>query len=158
MGSGSGWRRKAERKFWAEEGKKAEKGLSSRNDQRPNVNGHKERKYYTLKKYGLQKTERLKKQNEIRRLFSKGSRFSHGNLVIIYRPGEDRKVGFVASKEIGGAVKRNRIRRILREAYRMNKDIFKGLNVIFYARGHCDLDTVQNILTLFKEQRWKQSL
>jgi ribonuclease P protein component len=125
--------------------------LSSRSDQKPEVNGHKECKHYTLTKYGLQKTEKLK-QSEIRRLFSKGSRFSHKDLVIIYRPGENRKVGFVASKGIGGAVKRNRTRRILREAYRMNKDIFKGLNVIFYARGHCDLDTIQNILTLFKEQ------
>jgi len=127
--------------------------LSSRSNQKPNLNGRKERKHYKLKKYGLPKTERLKKKREIRRLFSKGSRFSRGNLVIIYRPGEGRKAGFVASKEIGGSVKRNRIRRILREAYRMNKDIFKDLKVIFYARGHLDLDTVQNILTIFKEQR-----
>jgi ribonuclease P protein component len=125
----------------------------SRRVQKPHLNSQKERKHNTLKKYGLPKTERLKKRSEIRRLFSKGSRFSRGNFVIIYRPGEDRKAGFIASKEIGGAVKRNRIRRILREAYRVNKDIFKGFEIIFYARGHCDFDTVQNAITTFREHR-----
>ena len=86
-------------------------------------------------------------------MFSKGKRFSRGNLTIIYRPGNERKTGFVASMKIGGAIKRNRVKRILREAFRMNKEIFKGLEAIFYAQGPLDFNSVVTIIESFQEGR-----
>ena len=106
-----------------------------------------------IKKFGLRKTERLCSNKETRRLFSTGRRFTRGNLIIIYRTGKKQKAGFFASKHIGGAVKRNRVKRNLREAYRMNKEIFKGLEVIFYAQGPFDLDEVVDIFMSFSEGR-----
>jgi len=61
--------------------------------------------------------------------------------------------GFVASKRIGGVVIRNRTKRTLREAYRMNKDIFKGLKVIFYAQGFLKINNAVNIFCAFREGR-----
>jgi ribonuclease P protein component len=105
----------------------------------------------TVKQLGLDKTERLKGKQIIKKLFSTGRRFYTSNLTIIYLPSDKNATGFVASKRIGGAVKRNRVKRILREAYRMNKDNFKGLKVIFYARGPLKFNEVVDIFKTFQE-------
>ncbi|MEO0185649.1 MAG: ribonuclease P protein component, partial [candidate division WOR-3 bacterium] len=65
----------------------------------------------------------------------------------------DPKVGFFASGKISGAAKRNRVKRILREAYRMNKEIFEGLKVIFYANNLFDAEEVLNCFESFREER-----
>lgn len=105
-----------------------------------------------LVKYcGLPKAERLQNKQHFRALFSEGKRFRRGNLTIIYVPSDEQLVGFVASKRNGGAVKRNRVKRILREAYRMNRMIFKGLKVILYAHGPLSLDEASALIRQFKE-------
>lgn len=88
------------------------------------------------------KSERLKGKQVFRTLFSRGKRFSHGNLTVLYLPAERPSAGFIASKHIGGAVKRNRVKRILREAYRMNRNLFTRFTVVFYARGPLERDDV----------------
>ena len=103
-----------------------------------------------VKHCGLPKAERLQKKH-FRTLFSEGKRFRRGSLTIICVPSDEQLVGFVASKRIGGAVKRNRVKRILREAYRMNRMIFKGLKVILYAHGPLSLDEASVLIRQFKE-------
>jgi ribonuclease P protein component len=61
--------------------------------------------------------------------------------------------GFVASRQIGGAVKRNKIKRILREAYRMNRVSFEGLKVIFHAHGPLSFDEAVTAFRQFTEGR-----
>lgn len=102
-------------------------------------------------KFGLSKTERLKRQ-EVKRLFAKGNRFHCRQLTIIYLRSKKQAVGFVASMKVGCAVERNRVKRIIREAYRMNKEIFRGLQVIFYAQHPLDSKQVLNIMREFQEQ------
>ena len=106
-----------------------------------------------IKKSGYSKTERLKGKQVIKKIFSKGKRFHRGNITIIYLLSEKQAAGFVASKKIGGAVKRNKVKRILREAYRMNKDIFEGLNVIFYAHGPLKANDILSTIKAFREVR-----
>lgn len=105
----------------------------------------------TINRQGLLKADRLRGKQVIKELFSTGKKFYASNLTIIYLPSKKNAVGFVASKNIGGAVKRNLVKRILREAYRMNKDIFKGLKVIFYARGPLKFKKVVDIFKTFQE-------
>lgn len=85
------------------------------------------------------KEEKLKSKNHIALLFRKGKWVSYGNLRLIYislDPTNDyaslkidfpevQKVGVSVSKKFyKKAVDRNRIKRLLRETYRLNKQAF----------------------------------
>jgi len=78
------------------------------------------------------KEEKLKKKDEITLLFEKGKWKNSGNLRIIILKNhpdlatENVKLGVSVSKRyFKKAVHRNRIKRLLRECYRLNKDLFK---------------------------------
>ena len=107
----------------------------------------------SVREHGLPKTERLKGKQVMRELFSTGKRFHQGDMTIIYLLSDEQAVSFVASKKIGGAIKRNKSRRILREAYRMNKEIFRGLKVVFYVQRPLKLREVIHIIKKFGEGR-----
>lgn len=81
--------------------------------------------------YGLDKTERLKSRKEIQMLFEKGRGFNLPPLRIVYHFSEEKgaKAGFSVSKRnFKRAVDRNRIKRLLRESYRLQKsDLLKVL-------------------------------
>jgi ribonuclease P protein component len=81
----------------------------------------------------------LRSSKEIRKVFASGQRKKHGKITFIYLASRDSKIGFIASRNIGCAAKRNRVKRILREAYRMNKAYFKGMRTILYVQ--CPITT-----------------
>jgi ribonuclease P protein component len=82
-----------------------------------------------IKQYTLHKGERLKKRNAIEHLFQKGKTFGLFPLRIYYLLTEEGekddaglKAGFSVSKRhFKKAVDRNRIKRLVREAYRLQK-------------------------------------
>jgi ribonuclease P protein component len=94
----------------------------------------------------LSKAERIKGKKEIRELFSSGRRVHFSEFLLIYLPAPKPKAGFITSKKMGTAVKRNRIKRIMREAYRMNKDKFMGRAVLFYAKKNIDYSVINKAL------------
>ncbi len=61
---------------------------------------------------------RLKKEKDFNLVFNKGKRLYSKNLTLIYFPSKEIKAGFAVSKKHGGSVKRNRIKRLLRESFR----------------------------------------
>ncbi len=71
------------------------------------------------------KTEKLKRQKTINKLFSEGKSVSAYPLQLIYMIEDNkRKVGVSVSKrKFKKAVERIRIKRLLREGYRLNKSI-----------------------------------
>lgn len=69
---------------------------------------------------------RLKKQADFERLFQKGKRAFSPSLTLIYRPSDKTKMGISVGKRHGKSVKRNRIKRLIREAFRKTQGEMKG--------------------------------
>ena len=61
---------------------------------------------------------RLKKEKDFNLVFKKGKRLYGKNLTLIYFPAPFFKVGYVVSKKHGNSVKRNKIKRLMRESFR----------------------------------------
>lgn len=84
------------------------------------------------------KTVTLKENYEFKRIYRKGRSFVNSALVVyVYKNRKDyNRIGLTTSRKIGKAVKRNRARRIIREAYRkIEGRIKQGYDLIFVARG-----------------------
>ena len=79
----------------------------------------------------------VKENYEFRRIYRKGKSAVSPALVMYCqrnRQGKSR-LGITVSTKLGGAVVRNRVRRQLREIYRLNKaDMLPGYDVILVAR------------------------
>ncbi len=81
----------------------------------------------------------LKLNHIFRRLYSTAGQ-ANGLLVLYARPNRTgmNRVGITAGKKLGKAVVRNRVRRRLREVYRLNEDKFKpGWDIVVVARSRC---------------------
>ena len=81
----------------------------------------------------------LKLNHIFRRLYATSGQ-ANGYLVLYARPNRSttNRVGITVSKKLGHAVVRNRIRRRLREVYRLNEDKFlPGYDIVVVARSRC---------------------
>lgn len=80
--------------------------------------------------------ERLKKNKDFLRVYSKKQSFGCKNLVIYYIPNRENcsRVGLSVSKKVGNAVTRNRVKRYLREGLKNIKPIGQNMDIIFVAR------------------------
>ena len=81
----------------------------------------------------------LKLNHIFRRLYATNGQ-ANGYLVFYARPNRTttNRVGITASKKLGHAVVRNRVRRRLREVYRLNEDAFQqGWDIVVVARSRC---------------------
>ncbi len=74
--------------------------------------------------HSLKRDERLRLQAEFRRVFQQGSRVSDEHLVLYacFNDAGRCRLGLSVAKRLGNAVKRNRLKRRLREAFRLAKD------------------------------------
>ncbi|MBN1301912.1 MAG: ribonuclease P protein component [Melioribacteraceae bacterium] len=82
-----------------------------------------------MKKFGLSKKERIKREKEFDLVFNEGRTIYSNSrslkaIFYIYTSSEaSSKAAFAVSKKAGNAVWRNRVKRLLRELYRTNKYI-----------------------------------
>ena len=72
--------------------------------------------------YSFQKGERLKSKQDFEEIFKHGKRITAKLFRVYYFKKDTRKLGVIVSKKVSkSAVKRNRIKRWVREIYRVNK-------------------------------------
>ncbi len=69
---------------------------------------------------------RIKKQADFQRLFQKGKRAFSPSLTLLYVPAQKMRMGISVGKKHGKSVQRNRIKRLVREAFRLNQDKMQG--------------------------------
>lgn len=102
----------------------------------------------------------LRKDKEFRKVYQRGKSFANKYLVIYIMKNnlDDNRLGISVSKKIGKAIIRNKVKRRIREAYRLNIDeklTINGYDVIFIARkpsNDCSyLDIEKSVLSLCKK-------
>lgn len=86
----------------------------------------------------MQKTESIKLNRDFRWLYNKGDSRAASEIVIYFkkRRREGNRLGLTVSKKVGCAVVRNRIRRLIKENYRLREDRLKsGYDMVIVARS-----------------------
>lgn len=86
---------------------------------------------------GLKRSQRLTAGRDFEATFQRGQCWHGRYLVLWLRDGPEAagRLGVVAGRKVGGAVERNRAKRRLREAYRLNRCRFRpAYDVVLVAR------------------------
>jgi len=89
-----------------------------------------------LKRYGLSADEKIKSRKDFELLYSTGKSIYSSDkklkaVYLIFAETDKTGVRFApaVSKKAGKAVWRNRMKRLLREAFRLNKEILTGISI-----------------------------
>ena len=90
-------------------------------------------------KLTLKRERMLKRRSEFQRVYHKGKSYA-GRYLILYvfknYKGEKDHLGFAAGKKLGCAAVRNRVKRLLREAVRLEQEkIPKGVTLLLVGRA-----------------------
>ena len=88
----------------------------------------------------MKKAVTLKENYEFRRMYQRGASAVSSGMVLYCRKNRlgHNRLGLTASTKLGHAVVRNRVRRRLREIYRLNAHrISSGYDIVIVARARC---------------------
>lgn len=89
-----------------------------------------------MQRYTFPKTERLLKKKSFLEVYEHGRKTEGEYLILFVLSGTaTRKVGVRVSSRVGNAVKRNRAKRLIKEAYRLNKNkLIKNIHLVIAAK------------------------
>lgn len=88
-------------------------------------------------KYTLKKSNKLKSKKSFQFVYGNGRAVVDPMSVfyILADQGEDLKIGLAVGKKLGCAVVRNRVKRVMREVFRMHSaELKKGYHIVWVAR------------------------
>jgi ribonuclease P protein component len=93
--------------------------------------------------FRFRKKERITHPQDFRRVMKFGRKFTSKSFILFMEKNQDsfHRLGIVVKKEVGPATFRNRIRRYIREFFRLHKYDIKGsFNIILLVRKGCSAD------------------
>lgn len=82
----------------------------------------------------MNKIKRLRTNMEFKKVYNSGKNYWNRNLILYLRKNntDHTRVGYSITKKIGNSVTRNKIRRRMKEIYRLNyNNLKKGYDLIF---------------------------
>lgn len=110
------------------------------------------------KRFAFAKRDRLRNNAEFQNVFDNGLRL-RGRIVLMYavENGLGRsRLGLAVGKKAGNSVKRNRIRRVLRDVFRLNRHVLSpGFDIVMVAGRHwrdCSRSDVEPEIVRFFEK------
>ncbi|OQY59399.1 MAG: ribonuclease P protein component [Desulfobacteraceae bacterium 4572_88] len=88
-----------------------------------------------MRNLSFTKADRLLKRSEFLRLSKIGKRLHNKHFLAVFHPSQENRtrLGITVTKKIGNAVTRNRIKRLSRECFRLNRHSISGswdINII----------------------------
>jgi len=101
-----------------------------------------------LEKLSFPKSSQLRKGWEFDQVYRQGKRLHGSGFTLIFRmTGQaDSRIGISVNRKIRGAVRRNRIKRIIRESFRLRRDLYpKGAEIVFVVRPDFNISSPQEI-------------
>jgi ribonuclease P protein component len=88
--------------------------------------------------FGFPKTERIRKRAEYLRIQNRGRKLHTASLLAftVWSEQDPLRLGITVSKRVGVAVVRTRVKRFLREVFRLHKDqLPQGLQLVIVAKA-----------------------
>ena len=82
-------------------------------------------------------SESLKKNSDFQKVYKQGKSYANRFLVmyILENGTGSNRVGISVSKKVGNSIVRHRVKRLIKEAYRLHEDMFlNGLDIVVIAR------------------------
>ncbi|HEX7504384.1 MAG TPA: ribonuclease P protein component [Syntrophales bacterium] len=105
--------------------------------------------------YAFKKNERLRRRSEFSALFQSGKRIHSEYLTVILstNTSDVRRLGLVVGKKVGkAAVRRNRMKRLLREFFRLNKHrLPASQDILIVARKDFSFMKYQDLCSALEE-------
>jgi ribonuclease P protein component len=101
-----------------------------------------------LSTFKLPKTALLRKGREFEKVYRKGRRCRSEGYSLIYCPNElgYNRIGISIHRKVKGAVKRNRIKRIIRESFRLQRALYpEHADIVFAVRPDFSLQSLADI-------------
>lgn len=111
-----------------------------------------------MERYSFTRAERIRKGKDFASVRKEGKRITGKNFVVFLKTNDlgIRRLGLAVSSKVGGAVKRNRIKRLFREFFRLNKESFPQSADIFISAKHgFDLQGYREVEREFQSMGFK---
>ena len=110
-----------------------------------------------MKRFGLSDL-RLKGRVFFLQVFKEGKRFETKNFYIYVLLGKTLRFAIIVGRECGKSTKRNKIKRLVREFVRLNRELIKEGIYIFKAKPYCMVKRYSDIENEFRDFFKKENL
>ena len=109
----------------------------------------------------MQYTESLKKNKDFKEVYQNGSHCADKTIVLHVKKNgtTENRLGISVSKKVGNSVVRHRVKRLVKEAYRINESSFQtGFDLVFSARPDAKDCTYKKIESVIRRLLKKQGV